>query len=1069
MKLAPVFIGFFAQSFVFIVTFALLGGSARGYDNWINRTSVISGAGNSNVGFAYNGSRFLMVTSSPSTYWKSVAGTSNWTFSSFSFPATTSGLSIAQDSGITLVAGAANVLMRTTVADPVTASWVSQRPVTRPDGSHPALYRVRYLNGRFRIGTNSYNDITTPANSYTEVISSMDGLTWTSHKFMANTVTNQQTANQTFPLRDMAFKPGLTAGTGTYVFTTNSNAVIVSPESLASASRVTFSASASDSAAVIAYEANVFVVITTNGKIFTSPSGAAASWTARTTPIATGSWNDIFHDGTRFVAVGNTVTGSSPARPAIVQSTDGITWTEAATVPGLTQSLFSVFRADGLWLAGGATRTLLTSGSSSASAPAFTVHPPAFNGSVGGTITLTATVTGTPAPTLQWFRNDGSPVALVNDTRISGATTNTLTIDGALFSDAKGYYLAATNTVGTTNSNVATVSLNSSAGGAVLTPYGVTNSLGGRIIPATSPASVLIGGSTGRFTVGIGYASLPNNFINGVAYGYLGGLSPDGSKAVLNPLISSTDPLLIHDLAAGTSGQMPLPTLPLGPITSYSFLNAVGIADNGDVIGQLLGQDGVTRGFRYIAGTQTYTLLGNVPNAGNDVATNPAGITADGSTVAGYERISLFNGPFIWDNAGFTLLPQPSNGGAPNGDIREISPLGRYVVGFGLVAAGYGGGSTAMRWDRGSPLGAPVGYALPRRNADTFADALTVNDDGTAGGTVRQGSLLANSRAALWLPSGALIVLPDYLQSTYGLDLTGYTLTHISDISADRRTLTGNGLRTDGTTDGWVLTLPTAIDLSAPAAPEITVRQFATDRANGATATIGTQNIGHGTFAQQTFYVRNDGTATLTGITAAITGADAADFSLVYDLGVPGMPGSLGLNSFAAVHVRFSPQSGSAGTRSATLTFTSDDADESPFNLTLTGTANLSAAYTSYNSYLTLAGVPTNLRGILDDADADGVSNLLEFALGLAPMTPDAGSLPTSQLSGGLLSLTYMRAQPSLVSYFVATSLTLGPTADWTISGVTQGTPDVNGVTTATIPAGADPARFLRLIVSLVP
>jgi hypothetical protein len=125
MKLAPVFIGFFAQSFVFIVTFALLGGSARGYDNWINRTSVISGAGNSNVGFAYNGSRFLMVTSSPSTYWKSVAGTSNWTFSSFSFPATTSGLSIAQDSGITLVAGAANVLMRTTVADPVTASWVS--------------------------------------------------------------------------------------------------------------------------------------------------------------------------------------------------------------------------------------------------------------------------------------------------------------------------------------------------------------------------------------------------------------------------------------------------------------------------------------------------------------------------------------------------------------------------------------------------------------------------------------------------------------------------------------------------------------------------------------------------------------------------------------------------------------------------------------------------------------------------------------------------------------------------------------------------------------------------------
>jgi hypothetical protein len=1058
---------FFAHSLALIAALGFLSSNTKGHDTWTDRTSLISGAGNSNVGFAHNGSRFLMVTSSPTTYWKSVAGTSNWTFSSFSFPATTSGLSIAQNAGTTLVAGANNVLMRTTVADPVTASWVSQRPVTRPNASHPALFRVRYLNDRFLIGTNLYTDAVTPANGYTEVISSTDGLTWSSHKFMADTVGNQQTANQSFPLRDVAFKPGATAGNGTYVFTTNSNAVLVAPESLASASRVTFSASTADTAAVVLYAANVFVTITTNGKVFTSATGAAASWTQRTTPVSTASWNDIFHDGTRFVLVGNSVTGSSPARPAMLHSTDGVMWTEANTVPSLTASLFSVFRADGLWLSGGGTRTLVTSGSSSFTAPAFSTQPAAFSGSIGGTITLTATVTGAPVPTMQWFRNDGSPVALVNDTRISGATTDTLTITGATFADAKGYYLAATNSVGTTNSTVATVSLNSSAGGAVLTPYGVTNSLGGKLLPGASPAAVLIGGATGRFTIGTGFTSLPNTFVNSVAYGFLGGVSPDGTKAVLNPTINSINPPLLHDVLAGTSAQMPVPVLPLGPITSYTFFNAVGIANNGDVIGQFLGQDGITRGYFYTAGTQTYTLLGTVPNAGNDVATNPAGITADGSTVAGYERISVFNGPFIWTNSGFTLLPQPANGGAPNGDIREISPLGRYIVGFGLVGAAYGSGSTAMRWDRGSPLAAPVGYALPRRAADTFADALTVNDDGTAGGTVRQGSTLSDSRAAVWLPDGALIVLADYLQSTYSLDLTGYTLTHVSDISTDRRTLTGNGLRSDGTTEGWILTLPAAIDLTT-AEPEITVRQFSTDRANGATVSIGTQNIGHGTYAQQTFYVRNDGAAPLTGLTAAITGADAADFTLAYEVGITGMPSSLALNAFATVYVRFSPASGSTGTRIATLTFTNNDSDESPFTLTLNGTANLTASYTAYDSYLALAAVPANLRSILADADADGVSNLLEFALGLSPMTPDAAGMPDSEVIGGLLSLTYTRAQTTHVTYAVTTSLTLGPTASWITSGVTQGTPDVNGLTTATIPA-TDPARFLRLQVSLAP
>jgi hypothetical protein len=922
------------------LVFAATAIPALAQATWDNRTALITGGVNNNAGFAYNGSRFLMVTST-ATYWRSVAGTSNWTFSSFSFPTTSGSLSIAHGAGATLVAGSNNVLMRTTAANPATADWVSQRPITRSNGTMPSLFRARHLNNQFVIGSAPYNDNENfNANSYSELITSIDGgLTWTSRKFMASTLTNA-----TFDLRDVAFKPGATAGNGTYVFTTNTNTVLVAPESLASATRVNITASGSDTAHTVTFGAGVFVAITGNGKIFTSPTGAAASWTLRSTPVTAGnSWNDIHFDGTTFIVVGGTVTGSSPARPAILQSTDGITWTEATSVPATNQLLISAFRGDGLWLVGGGTRTLFTSGSSSVAAPSFTSQPANFGGAVGGTITLTATASGTPTPTYQWFRNDSSPVALEDDARISGATTPTLTITGSTYADAKNYYLVATNAVGPTNSNVATVALNFAGGGAVLSPYGINNSGGGTLIPGASPAAALTGGFSQRFQVGSGATSLPNTFVNSVSYGLLGGLSPDGTKAVLNS--NNSNPPLIYTLATNSGTQMPLPVLPLGPITSITFFNATGIANNGDVTGQLqrslpTSPFSQNHAFHYSAATQTYTLLGNVPNTGNDIASNTGGISADGTVISGYERTGSFNGAFVWTTTGgFTLLPQPSNGSIVNGDIRGISPNGRYIVGFGGVGGAFGSGSTAMRWDRGSPAGAPVGFALPRRLTDTFGDAFAVNDDGTTVGSVRLGSSFNQTRAAVWLPSGALIVLPDYLTATYGLNLTGFTLTEATSISTDRRTIAGTALLPDSSVQGWILTLPAPVD--APATPEIVVRQNTTEIVNNGTVTVGTAGIGAPSPVQTFMRVLSLGGAPLTGITATIGGPDAADFFYVPNGGNPGdpLPTSLGINEGAMFDLRFAPTAGATGARTATLTITSNDSDESLYVINLQGTA----------------------------------------------------------------------------------------------------------------------------------
>jgi hypothetical protein len=147
-------------------------------------------------------------------------------------------------------------------------------------------------------------------------------------------------------------------------------------------------------------------------------------------------------------------------------------------------------------------------------------------------------------------------------------------------------------------------------------------------------------------------------------------------------------------------------------------------------------------------------------------------------------------------------------------------------------------------------------------------------------------------------------------------------------------------------------------------------------------------------------------------------------------------------------------------------------ADAGSFLVTLTGTAltlsDFAPPASPFESFLIAAGVPANQRAATDDPDADGVPNLLEFALGLAPLTPDSDGLPLLAVIGGNLTLTYDRAQPAAVTYTVETTTDLATPASWSATGVAQGTPAGDGLTTASIPLGTGP-RFLRLNVTLNP
>ena len=98
----------------------------------------------------------------------------------------------------------------------------------------------------------------------------------------------------------------------------------------------------------------------------------------------------------------------------------------------------------------------------------------------------------------------------------------------------------------------------------------------------------------------------------------------------------------------------------------------------------------------------------------------------------------------------------------------------------------------------------------------------------------------------------------------------------------------------------------------------------------------------------------------------------------------------------------------------------------------------------------------------LSDADGDGVSLLLAYALGLNPNANLTGSVPAATLGGNTLSLTFYGNRTD-VNYTVQSSADL---LTWTTKDVTLTTPDANGLRTASVPAdAADGRRFLRLVV----
>lgn len=112
--------------------------------------------------------------------------------------------------------------------------------------------------------------------------------------------------------------------------------------------------------------------------------------------------------------------------------------------------------------------------------------------------------------------------------------------------------------------------------------------------------------------------------------------------------------------------------------------------------------------------------------------------------------------------------------------------------------------------------------------------------------------------------------------------------------------------------------------------PEISVEQPSGTNLTDGAASVAFGNVILGTNASKTFTVGNSGGAPLTAVAVTRDGTNSADFSITTAPAATVAGG--GSTTFT---VRFTP--GSAGTRTAAIHITSNDANENPFDINLTG------------------------------------------------------------------------------------------------------------------------------------
>jgi probable HAF family extracellular repeat protein len=572
------------------------------------------------------------------------------------------------------------------------------------------------------------------------------------------------------------------------------------------------------------------------------------------------------------------------------------------------------------------------------------------------------------------------------------------------------------------------------------------------------------------------------------------GISADGQTIV--GVGQTTGAVEIAFRWTSGSGLSPLGDLPGGQVRS----SARAVSADGTVI---VGQSSSIRGreaFRWTAATGIQAL-GDLP--GGFFESEALAVSADGTVIVGTANTGMSNTPFVWDAVhGMRSLAAllSAAGITTNASLTSatgISADGRFVTGNGWVldldAPPPPPPTVALLWTEDLPQPGPGQGASVLRIADEnganrldIASHIGSTTGGFNGVEYANGKILVPNQG---IGGGGT--------RTHHPDFSPILVTNVFAYDLDEQP--GELWNTNG--NGQTITRS-----QRSASPVISGGLY-----DYTYTPLGSTNTGRFTFAIQTvgstvyfssptinpiglYKMNTDGT----GITSVLTASDSSA-PVIYDFKVVG--NFIYFGDIASGSIKRVNTDGSGLVTlvsDASFPYGIDVTDTSIYwaellngvirrcdlnggNATelisgLTSPRGIVAAPLSLlpatdplDEFLTNAGVPSNLRGPNDDADNDGLDNLVEYALDLNPNGNGGsftGTPPAVSNSPTQLQLTYRRVRND-VTYTVemSTDLTSG---SWTRVGVNQGTPAGDGTTTASIPLGSGSA-FLRLSVSKNP
>ncbi len=217
----------------------------------------------------------------------------------------------------------------------------------------------------------------------------------------------------------------------------------------------------------------------------------------------------------------------------------------------------------------------------------------------------------------------------------------------------------------------------------------------------------------------------------------------------------------------------------LGWLSTYHQSQGKAVSTDGlVVVGGSMNTAAKNEAFRW---TEAGGMVGLGDLSGRSFYSWARGVSADGSTIVGESESTLGTEAFRWTQSsgmvGLGYLP-----GSGNFDSRA-----RAVSSDGLVVVGsdhFGGHSEAFRWTQSGGM-----ISLGEGHASAVS----------ADGSVVVGS---DNGAFIWDQYNGKRDIKEVLENDYGLDLTGWTLTMATGISADGSTIVGYG-----NNGAWIATI----------------------------------------------------------------------------------------------------------------------------------------------------------------------------------------------------------------------------------------------------------------------